>query len=321
LLSETHLRKLILDILDVYGRVDLGLVGCLLLESKEAQINNGKILPPHEVIGFSRVLDKSADPSFAKAISDGIISEKESQYVSTYLTEQLARLDLLGSVNIFDLGTLSSNDSLVEWSSEYADHTFPIVSLPQMLQTSRISDPQFASVGSFEESSYQEIESSVNSNYSKLFLPFFIIAVGTFLLIFLVRGCFTSEINQQVSNDKQDILEVAEDDIAPFEEIDTSKLFNHANLEKYKAVLTTDVINEGCKIVVGSFESRENARKMEEIVLTEGYQTLIQTVENRSRVIITFDCLEEDLIDFLKEVQENVSSKSWYLSPRFEPEI
>ena len=60
---------------------------------------------------------------------------------------------------------------------------------------------------------------------------------------------------------------------------------------------------------------------MEERVLTEGYNTLIEQDNSRSRVIIKFDCLEKDLVDFLVEVRENISPKSWYLLPHFEPEL
>ena len=192
MLSETHLRKLLLDILNTYGRVELGSIGRLILENQEAQISKDKILPPHEVIGFTRIIDDSVDPSFEKAISDGIITEQESEELSTYLEEQLARLDFLGSVNILDLGNLSSNDSLVEWSSEYTDHTLPIVSLPQIRQAPSDSNPQVAYVKEHKESTYQQNTGDENSNYSKFLLPIFIIGVGTFLLIFLVRGCYNN---------------------------------------------------------------------------------------------------------------------------------
>jgi len=321
LLSETHLRKLLLDILNAYQRVELGSIGSLTLENKDAQIHEDKILPPHDVIGFTRILVGKGSVSFANAIADSIITEDESEALTTYLNERLARLHLLNSVSIFDLGTLTSNDSLVEWKSDYTDQTLPIISLPQIIQSKTATTLQNTSIKTSHTPQINTAEESEYSNFSKWLLPLCIIVSGTFLLAFLARGCFTNQSDEEKKVNSQDILEVADDDIAPFEELDTTRLFNHPQLEKYKDVLTTDVINKGCMIVVGSFKNQENARRMEERVLTEGYSTLVQVNDNRSRVVVTFDCLEKDLIDFLKEIQENVSPKSWYLSPRFEPEL
>ena len=319
--SETDLRKRLLDILNAYKRVELGSVGKLILQYKEAQIHEGKILPPHDVIGFSRVLDEEEEGVFAKALSDGLISPEDHQQLTAYVDEKLAQLNLVGAVSLFDLGELSSRDAVVEWTTEYTDQTLPIISLPQIIQTSDQSNVTTESIDVVKKPIETKVERESKSSNTSYIWPISIIGIGLITMILMVRACTTGEKAPNNNLQKQDILEVAADDIAPFEKIDSGRLFTHPHLDKYKEVLTSEVIQEGCKIVVGSFKDEANALRMEERVLTEGYNTLIEQDNSRSRVIIKFDCLEKDLVDFLVEVRENISPKSWYLLPHFEPEL
>lgn len=299
--------------------MELGDIGSITLEKKEATIHNGKIFPPHEVIGFTRILNIDEVSTFAKAKLDGVITESDHAELSAYIEERLARLKVLNTVSLFDLGTFTSQDSVVEWTSEFSDVTLPVVSLPQILQSKTTTQVEEV----FQNSGNQKPnhKSDKSATGTSFLLPLVIIGIGLLSLVLIARSCSTTHNPLSEPDASQDVLEVAEDDIAPFEEVDSSRLFNHPQLEKYKEVLTSDIIQEGCLIVVGSFKNRENALRMEERVLTEGYTTMIQEDGARSRVIVTFDCLEKDLIEYLQEIKSNVSSQSWFLRPRFEPNL
>ena len=87
---------------------------------------------------------------------------------------------------------------------------------------------------------------------------------------------------------------------------------------KYSDVLTQNIIDEGCVIVVGSFKKSKNALRMRNRIIERGYQPFDEYHNGYNRVGIIFDCLDQDLVDFLQEIRRNIEPKSWYRIPGFD---
>ncbi len=87
---------------------------------------------------------------------------------------------------------------------------------------------------------------------------------------------------------------------------------------KYADVLTQDIIDDGCVIVVGSFKKSKNAIRMRNKIINRGFQPFDEYNNGFNRIGIIFDCLDKDLIDFLQEVRRDIEPKAWYRIPGFE---
>ena len=151
-------------------------------------------------------------------------------------------------------------------------------------------------------------------------MPLLLLFAGIFSITFIYKQCSSKETVQTPLKTEVKELTRAEDDINPLAIDQPTKIFDNPRLEKYRHVLTNDILKDGCKIAVGSFKDERNAISMMERVLAEGFNSEILTFEGGSRVIISFDCLSEDLDDYLVRVKEYIAPNAWYLQPIYEPE-
>lgn len=87
---------------------------------------------------------------------------------------------------------------------------------------------------------------------------------------------------------------------------------------KYSDVLTQDIIDQGCVIVVGSFKNAKNALRMRNRIIAKGYQPFDEYHNGLNRIGLVFDCLEVDLVDFIQSVRKDIDPKAWYRIPGFE---
>lgn len=72
---------------------------------------------------------------------------------------------------------------------------------------------------------------------------------------------------------------------------------------------------EKCIIVTGVFKKSRNAIRMQDLLLSKGYD-VFQSVENGlTRVGFRFECREVDLEGYLQNVRRSISKKAWYLDP------
>ncbi len=74
-----------------------------------------------------------------------------------------------------------------------------------------------------------------------------------------------------------------------------------------------------CIIVVGTFKKAKNILKMRTRVENKGL-TLYEeiTEDGLTRVGFTFDCTDEDLPDYLRDVRKQFNTSAWYLTPSLE---
>lgn len=315
LLSDSHLRKLFRDILYAYGRIDLGTIGCLRLKSSAQEIVNQKIQPPKHSIEFEAT-EVLKEEIFAKAINDQTICHQEYLDLKKHIQESIAKFKIIGSAEIGGLGILKKEGENIKWQSHLASPLLHPLALPLPIP----KETPIVHKHSHEKAPPPNFDIDQPKGNRYYAIPIIIAILGTILLISLYRLLLPTE-DTKAGTTKPDILEIAADDVSPFvDDEDTSRLFKHPLLEKYKDVLNEDIIAQGCEIVVGSFSSLPNAENLEEEVLSEGYRAYINTAQNLHRVVITFDCLEHDLTDKLREVRMLISEKAWYLQPNFQPD-
>ena len=316
MLSDSHLRKLFRDILYAYGRIDLGTIGCLRLKSSSQEVIYQNVQAPQHTIEFE-VTEAIREEIFAKAINNHTICHQEYLDLKKHIQESIAKFKILGSTEIGGLGILKKEGANIKWQT----HSVPSLLHPLVLPLPipKVTPTVHTQIHDKVPPPNFDIDEPKSNRYYAI--PIIITIIGTILLISLYRFLLPHGDTKEGTT-KPDILEIAADDVSPFvDDEDTSRLFKHPLLEKYKDVLNEDIIAQGCKIVVGSFSSLPNAENLEEEVLSEGYEAYINTAQNLHRVVITFDCLEHDLVDKLREVRTLISQRAWYLQPNFEPDI
>ena len=92
----------------------------------------------------------------------------------------------------------------------------------------------------------------------------------------------------------------------PIEEVKNSPVNKYA-----------DIIPESgeCIIVVGSFIKSLNAIKMTSLLERKGYSVYRSEYKGFTRIGIRYECSNEDLEAYLKNIRNKVSKKAWYLDP------
>jgi len=79
----------------------------------------------------------------------------------------------------------------------------------------------------------------------------------------------------------------------------------------YKGV----ALPERCAIVTGAFKKSRNAIRMQDRLLTEGYDVFQSVEDGLTRVGFKFDCRDVDLEEYLQNIRKTISEKAWYLDP------
>jgi len=310
---------MIIDILDTYGDIQLGDIGRLVLKREEAKISDDHLKAPSSEVYFT-TSQRSHDQedTLEKAVKDGIIVASDKEALEASMKEQLAKFSLVGKASLFGLGSLRKEDDEIRWTSLASSTSLPDVSLPSLKPPQKIKPNPESSPNPKSKPPLLDLKTEDSFDVKNYLLPLAILVAGILALLYLSKVFQSHEAKSDKNIPAQDILETASDDIAPFEDRDSSQLFKHPLMDKYKDVLTNDVIRDGCKIVVGSFSKLSNAEVQYRSVVAKGFKSEILSDGNKRRVVVAFDCLEHDLKDYLLEVRRKVSSKSWYLQPEYE---
>jgi hypothetical protein len=70
-----------------------------------------------------------------------------------------------------------------------------------------------------------------------------------------------------------------------------------------------------CIIITGSFKSKGNVDRMIRRLTEIGYQTYTEQYGTYTRVGVSFDCAENNLVDSIASVRKKINIQSWFLSP------
>jgi len=151
---------------------------------------------------------------------------------------------------------------------------------------------------------------------------FYLLLLGLFIFLVTRFGC--SKIGDKAPKVVSDTAEKTSEvfDAAKDSVLDTTTKLISSDGEpysgKYSDVLTQEMIDEGCVIVVGSFKKSRNAIKMRNKIINKGFQPFDEYHNGFNRVGIIFDCLDQDLVDFIQQVRKDIEPKAWYRIPGYE---
>ncbi len=92
-------------------------------------------------------------------------------------------------------------------------------------------------------------------------------------------------------------------------------------IQKYAPHITPNVVQNGCEIVIGSFASHQNAISRQLVAQRKGYDVVVSPRASGYRVIIVFDCVTIDMLEYLEQVKEDLAVDAWFLVPMsFKPD-
>jgi len=151
---------------------------------------------------------------------------------------------------------------------------------------------------------------------------FWLLLLGLAVFLFSRYGCskLTDKASDAISGTVEKAGEVV-DDVTNVDVDSSTGLLTpegEAYTGKYSDVLTQEIIDDGCVIVVGSFKKSKNALRMRNKIIEKGYQPFDEYHNGFNRVGIIFDCLDQDLVDFIQEIRRNIEPKAWYRIPGYE---
>ena len=325
---DSHLSSLLFLLLNHYQVIELRGVGTIKRHQISARLIEAEdehlLEPPLTCFLFTSD-KKTSTNTLLRARSDELLSDDDYNSLLTFVN---------------DLNKESqSNPSLVIEREQTIANYFPDVKLNEhndVLQikpnetdnnvTTQVTQTSDHIINKAQNLPTQTTDKKVvldatdEKSWLDYLLPLSLLIAGMVLITVLYK-LFMKDVST-TSHQKREQKELirADDDIDPLIIDEPAKIFDNPRLEKYRHVLTKEIIADGCKITVGSFKDEANAINMMERVLTEGYNSEIVSFEAGIRVIITFDCLSEDLDLYLTEVKETIAPNAWYLQPEYEPE-
>ncbi len=338
---DSQLSSLLFSLLDHYQVIELNGVGIIELHHISAELTesddknqSASVAPPHLDFRFTAD-DKVSSNSLLKARSDSWLSDDDYNLLLTFVN----KLNKEGQTNITIVIKSTASAGIYLPTLHLKEHTAADAA-SESPTTEAVAQPVSKLQGSEVEASIAEAESELKQQvhtpkpykdaisvsteargWMNYIVPLLLLVAGIIGMTVLYKQCSSHPPAVPTEQVNSKALTRAEDDINPLTIDESIKIFDNPRLEKYRHVLTQDIIEDGCKITVGSFRDKDNAINMMERVLTEGYYSEIVSFDEGSRVIITFDCLSQDLDEYLTKVKDNIAPNAWYLQPKYEPEI
>lgn len=151
--------------------------------------------------------------------------------------------------------------------------------------------------------------------------------IGLILLglsIFGIKMCkkYISAENIAVSNpliDKDDEIAFMDSEDSTTSEDDvTDFLEGKPKLEKYREFLSKEIIDEGCIVILGTFNKSRNVIKLKDRIIRAGYSPYTESMQGMTRVGVLFQCEEYDLEDHIRTLRRSFSRDAWYLIPEMD---
>ncbi|MEL6390150.1 MAG: hypothetical protein AAFQ02_08290 [Bacteroidota bacterium] len=147
-------------------------------------------------------------------------------------------------------------------------------------------------------------------------VPIAILTAVAILLAVLFRQCLNSETITEASGSLVKSRSTSGDSVNENRDT-TAQMFSNPHLSRYQDVLTQEMLEQGCTIVVGSYTDRARARRSLRDVKAAGYGTDELTASPPYRVVIRFDCKVHDLEEYITEVRSEIEPKAWFLTPDY----
>lgn len=325
---ETTISKVLLPLLEQYRSIDIAGIGNLSLKSIDASLDKEthEIFPPMRTLVFSTDLKEQHE--FFDILPDAL-GKKAVKQLRADVDFAINGLINLGRSTIEGVATIERQAdgafSLANIDPSIGGHLqyLPVVQLEPLASPNEgwmkgvgqtVTD-QVTPAKTLPPSPYHKKEAS-SPAWSTYLWPLIGLVAAMALIAFLMKQCGTPSISsKQEPAEKEATTTIAQDSV------DRNKqIFENDQLAKYKDILTQEILEAGCSIVVGSFADRDRAISMATQVRSMNYDVDDVGTVKPFRVVIRFDCSEYDLDSYLDEVRSKFDPKAWYLSPSYEPE-
>ncbi|MFT4565418.1 MAG: hypothetical protein ACI9FN_000371 [Saprospiraceae bacterium] len=309
-----HLR----DLLDVYPEVNISGIGSFVIIQNAAWIDstNNELYPPTKTLSIAPESEVGID--FIKEVANRNKNQREIiETLKRAVVKSAKELKGSGLTRIPELGVVKSDEknqlTLVDVHTKWMEGTayLPVLSIYPLSTKTGSESPLngFLNDTIDKKNIVSESSSSSEETWKQSVLPLIVLGLGVLFFLWYLKGCHSDE-----DQEKQEVIQ--DSFVNDLIESDTLNLIN----TKYIAFLTPEILNEGCKIVVGSYGQKNNAESQIDQIKKSGF--FVQLVENGDgyRVVIVFDCNDHNLKEYLNKIKNEVTSNAWYLSPNIKTE-
>jgi len=351
---QLDISKCIANFLFKNEAVSIGDLGSfyLILDNEVFIHNDHGIHPPFKSIKFTQ--EASDDTQFVVFLADQlrVSIEKADTLLQTYVENLKVKLKQSGHVAIFGLGNLSQIDNNELKFSDLGQNFHKDYAFLPSLNFSPLSDPtvlkskespQIEKIGrvsaiditsaphsavpapvkplksiAMENKPYQpttyQYDEPEKGLIATLGAPFWILIILFLLmavLLYKTCGSMTESPLQTAKDAVEETVAGVDNALENLTDEDTT------DYGKYADVLTPEIVDQGCVIIVGSFNRQRNALRMRENIMNRGYQPYSEFHNGLNRIGIQFECLDHDLIEFIQKIRRDIEPKAWYRIPGY----
>ncbi len=317
---ESHFTNLLIYLLEKYTVVEIDDIITLILSRHPAYLNEqkNKLFPPYSELTSSQP-DGGHKTFLQLAREENFVGDEMVNKWREDLKEIKAQLESGVTWHLVGLGEVVKQGNQIRIESQIL-FEWPAMEIHPI-------EPDGQGTGEEQADDLMErplmkgfkIQEENNSHWSGYLLPLTILLLGMIGMVFFFKYCANDLLVRPQSSSEAPIASRAEDDIDPFTRKGEEYIFANELLNKYKDILTQEMLDEGCIIVVGSFETRANGDALFDDLKTQGYNVSVEANRNGYRVMIHFDCSKRDIVDYLMEIKIKVTEQAWLFRPRYDP--
>ncbi len=334
------LVNLISHVLTLYRGVHVPGIGSFRIESSNpiGTEQEDTIDGPYVITRFYNDRNDTDIDLLTAALISGIIEEKEISAYSDIIENHINDLLNLDKTTIPNLGILEKNENNETFlSHSYSELFQPIRIMPSVtldvIEDLKVAITSDAPHSPFmtEETKAAVVETAPRTtfvvpqegvtpairHYQEEEKPFytsmiFRMLVGALMLalaIFFTRSCWGKK--TAVIEEPAETTSLATEDTEQDVVIADPNLLN-----KYAPFITPELVQDGCEIVIGSFNNRSNAISRQQYARSLGYDVLLTPRGSGFRIAIVFDCANVDMLTFYDEVAQRFGRDVWFLTPQ-----
>ncbi len=327
LATSIDISELLFDMLSKYDELYINGIGTFTKSAATDDSTSGDCLfsPTDQTVFFNPNV-KAEKELLQCAVEEYRLGAKKQNKLAKEIQEKINTFLNFGKFDMGDFGKVVKNENgeLIFKSGESAplnkeNHFLPDLKLKPVKKKSKTEDPQkiaqpiVADVAP-EPTVPKPTTQSHTYQSSNTLIKYFPIAIsllalafiGYFLVSWITGGSSKPSVTESGEVTAQPKADASEGE---------SPLFSNDMLVKYQGILTPEIIATGCTIVVGTFSKVSSAEQLQSSIAAQGYTANIVAYNSMNRVIINFDCANEDLNNYLAQVRADVDPKAWYLVP------
>lgn len=259
------------------------------------------------------------------ALKNNLSEQNAKDTLYSYINQLLHQLESKGEMYISNLGKIvNENDSRIFTQDENSIFSKINFGLPNIALTPivRNREEKISLIEKLREQNDNVIvpasipiveEEKSNYNIFGSIKDWIIAVLLACLILCLFNSYKSCNSNKNLKNGTTTVL------------LDSSTShFIDTNLEQNENVIIDSLIADNvepdlpikCIIITGSFTKSRNAIRMQDKIVSLGYDPYIARHNNFDRVGIIFNCKGVDLVSYINEIREEFNIESWYLEPQ-----